>query len=131
MKGDTAATTSSEVKVLPMKVNIWNGKVTYTAVAQFLSHISYYYPQRADDYTLEHEQLHFDITELFARKIRKVIQQKGPMFPRDAQKLFTIYLEELEAWQDTFDNETEHGIKTEEQLRWKILLSNQLKEFEN
>jgi hypothetical protein len=84
------------------------------------------------DYLLAHEQLHFDITELLARKLRKAIQEApdptGESFDPVIQKLY----QECADMQDAYDEETVHGIITESQAKWKekvCLELNQLKEY--
>ncbi|MGB2759905.1 MAG: DUF922 domain-containing protein, partial [Maribacter stanieri] len=46
-------------------------KVDYNVYAYFYPTKSWYKPKLCNEVTLLHEQLHFDITELYARKMRK------------------------------------------------------------
>ena len=50
-------------------------KVEYTVSAYFYPTRSWYKPEVCNDVTLMHEQLHFDITELYARKMSKQLAE--------------------------------------------------------
>jgi hypothetical protein len=83
-------------------------------------------------YLLAHEQLHFDITELLARKLRKAIEAApdptGEAFDPVIQKLY----QECAYMQDAYDEDTAHGIIAESQAAWKkkvCLELEQLKEY--
>jgi hypothetical protein len=84
------------------------------------------------NYLLAHEQLHFDITELLARKLRKAIQAApdptGESFAPVIQKLY----QECADMHDAYDKETAHGIIAGSQAKWKkkvCLELKQLKEY--
>ena len=61
-----------------------------------------------DDYNLKHEQLHFDISELFARKLRKSIDSLNKIGIKDKivfkNKYKNVYLK-MNNYQDKYDNE--------------------------
>lgn len=72
---------------------------------------------------LAHEQLHFDICELTARKLRAriahVYQAGGDVFdPRFTREIQRIMAEE-DTLQDSYDQETAHGIHKEAQQKWQ------------
>ncbi|HEY5750640.1 MAG TPA: hypothetical protein VIU12_31475 [Chryseolinea sp.] len=81
------------------------------------------------EYLLAHEQLHFDITELLARKLRKAIQASpdptGESFDPIIQKLY----EECTNMQTTYDKDTAHGIIAGSQARWKMKICVELAKF--
>lgn len=59
-------------------------RVVVDVYAYFSPRQSWYHKDMADDHLLSHEQLHFDITELYARKLRKKIATYS--FTQDADK---------------------------------------------
>lgn len=88
---------------------------------------AYFYPEQSwvkinetDDQVLKHEQLHFDITELFARKLRQRISNlKGSNnVSAELKKAHNNTLNELSDFQDQYDNETDFSRHTESQIKW-------------
>ncbi|MEM7582231.1 MAG: DUF922 domain-containing protein [Acidobacteriota bacterium] len=77
---------------------------------------------------LAHEQLHFDITEAFARRLTIQIASlvgQGSTAPSAVedlqQKLQSRYdaqARELLAYQNSYDSETRHGIRRKAQKKW-------------
>lgn len=71
--------------------------------------------------TLRHEQTHFDLTEVFARRLRRAfstVQGICPDHPKDARKLFDRLSRESQSKQKQYDQETAHGTALEAQSRW-------------
>lgn len=86
------------------------------------------------DYLLAHEQLHFDITELFVRKLRKQIAKLG----NDCQKLNdhieTYYNEnykEFVQYQHDYDSESNHSLNKEKQAYWEKKVARELEELKS
>lgn len=71
---------------------------------------------------LQHEQLHFDITELHARMFRKWLEAFDYTNTRNLRRVLNNKYREVKiAWkrmQQEYDLETNHGILAEEQLNW-------------
>jgi len=79
---------------------------------------------------LQHEQLHFDITEWHARQLRKTLSSME-FANTDEKKLKTIIQKHLYNWQQaqaTYDSETRHGLDTVAQLKWKQYITKSLSE---
>ena len=84
------------------------------------------------DYLLAHEQLHFDITELFVRKLRKQLDQIG----NDCQEL-NDHIEEyynknykaFVAYQHAYDSESRHSIDKEKQAYWEKKVARELEQL--
>lgn len=53
-----------------------------------------------DDRTLEHEQIHFNIAELYARKMRKSVDSLNMLNIND----FQIYKDKINDWSKKYDN---------------------------
>jgi predicted secreted Zn-dependent protease len=82
---------------------------------------------------LAHEQLHFDITELYTRIIRRRMNEiaseqtlKDGSFNKESSKL----LQQWHDYQVKYDDETNHGVNIEKQKQWENLVQNQLKEIQ-
>jgi hypothetical protein len=85
---------------------------------------------RESDRLLAHEQLHFDITELFTRKLRKKLSEMDAdceKMHRAIGKIYDSNYNELLRYQQQYDRETQHSIKEEEQLRWEKKVKEELK----
>ena len=81
------------------------------------------------DELLAHEQLHFDITELFARKLRRDISELDMPCSYDEEELSAHYKKITTEWKATqkqYDLETNHGKDTKEQKRWRNEVAKQL-----
>lgn len=79
---------------------------------------------------LTHEQLHFDIAELFARKMRKKYHDLQVKQERNIKKYnssFVTLNEECYQMQRDYDRETKHGTKTVVQEQWQVAIQNKLK----
>ena len=84
------------------------------------------------EYLLAHEQLHFDITELFVRKLRKQLSRFG----NDCEKLsshindyYNRNYRELVAYQDRYDKETKHSLNKDKQAEWEQKVARELEEL--
>lgn len=99
----------------------------------------YYNPKKSwtkssdSEYLLAHEQLHFDITELFVRKLRKELGKFG----NDCQKLsnhiedyYNRNYKEFVKYQDAYDHETKHSLNKEKQAYWHKKVESELAELE-
>lgn len=74
-----------------------------------------------NDYTLNHEQRHFDIVEIVGKRFeRKIKAAKLPVTNYDGVINFEYYesFREMNHLQDQYDDETQHGINTTQQERW-------------
>jgi predicted secreted Zn-dependent protease len=81
---------------------------------------------------LVHEKGHFDIAELFARKLRKEIMTKYSKEDTFEDELFTLhkkYCIAMDNYQDQYDNETDFSRNIEKQKTWNTLINNQLEEL--
>jgi hypothetical protein len=70
----------------------------------------------------QHEQLHFDIAELYARKIRKGIGDLKKKKEKDINvysKLIDKHLNELQEKNQDFDSKTAHGTIREKEKAWE------------
>ena len=104
--------------------------VDYSAniTAHFYPDKSWYRPGKVNEIVLAHEQLHFDITELHARKLRKAIEEYN--FTLDIKKEMRLLQDkinaELAALQEQYDNDTNFSMNVENQKQWQIRIKNAL-----
>ena len=88
---------------------------------------------------LDHERLHFHISELFARKLRKQILQtkfksKAQKVMDEISKMYEENVRELTKCQRLYDRETDHSIAVKEQKTWEAKIRLELadlNEFSN
>ncbi len=80
------------------------------------------------NYTLNHEQMHFNIAELYTRKYRYAIVNTSKEkwnFKYFDYLYDSLYLS-LRNMQSQYDRETLHGSDTTQQNRWDIIILSQL-----
>lgn len=87
---------------------------------------------RHSQHLLAHEQLHFDIAELYAREMRKRLSELSGLNHRNLEsRVRHIYREvnrEHNAFHDRYDRETNHSKNREKQEEWEALVKKMLEE---
>ena len=128
-----AATTASGISYQFSTSGTGNAyKVDFEISTHFYPHKSWYKPELCDEVILSHEQLHFDISELFTRKHRKELGAATFSHENVRRKIKTLYNrnnEELNDFQNRYDTETNFSRNREQQLNWneKIKVALRLK----
>jgi hypothetical protein len=87
----------------------------------FTRKASWVHQDALQDTLLMHEQLHFDLCELYGRIFRKEasLLQPNPLnADNQINKVFAEMWRNYQLEQDRYDSETQHGTITSEQLRW-------------
>ena len=99
----------------------------YEVVSNFFPQLSWV-KDKEDVYLLRHEQLHFDISELHARKLRKAIHEYEPgrNIRRDLNRLYENIEKDRVAMQNLFDVETKHSTNKEVEAGWRKLVTEEL-----
>lgn len=72
-------------------------------------------------YILAHEQAHFDISEIFARKLNQEMKNYHPnssTLKRDVSAIYDKVIKEEKAFQEQYDDETSHSRKKGRQKEW-------------
>ncbi len=104
-------------------------KVDCTVETYFYPEASWYRPEKANANILSHEQLHFDISELFARRMRKKVA--GYRFTSDVKAemraIYTETIEEMRDFQKRYDQETNYSRAEEKQREWNHMIAQALK----
>jgi Bacterial protein of unknown function (DUF922) len=73
------------------------------------------------DYILAHEQGHFDITEIFARKLNEALQSYAfnkRTFKKDISEIYQSIVKQKEDFQKLYDGETDHSRRKKAQYDW-------------
>jgi len=126
-----AATTASGISYT-YSANLLHHEVhlDYEVNAYFYPNESWYRPTLCDENTLSHEQLHFDISELFARKMRDRLDRTtfSDDVKAEIRKIYKEILEELKDFQDQYDWETNFSRNREKQLEWNQKIAKALQE---
>ncbi len=95
--------------------------VNFDVHAMFYPTKSWYNPELCDKAILQHEQLHFDISELYARTLLKRLSEQSYTRQNVKAKVKNIYKEvskELNDFQNLYDQETNFSRNAEEQQLW-------------
>ena len=100
--------------------------------AHFYPNKSWYIKERANTYILKHEQLHFDITELYVRKFRQqldglVVNQNIKIQMNQIHKAIN---DALDNTQRTYDEQSNHSINLEAQKYWEAYITEELLKLE-
>lgn len=85
--------------------------------------------KRINDYVLLHEQKHFDVAEVFARKLRKEVTEKiktSSDFDADFKTIYNRILKEYREFQNTYDSETKNGMIEEKQSEYNRIIAEEL-----
>ena len=125
---DAVASTST---TLGLTYILKNGKLEYEIVCNFSKKRSWGLVKTP--YILAHEQAHFDITELFARKLHEQLKGYQPnrkTFQKDINSIYENVVKAKEAFQKMYDGETDHSRKKVRQEEWLVRIDDLLYESE-
>ena len=88
-------------------------------------------PEEQSDYVLNHEQVHFDISELHARLLRQEVQSVpySDDFQDKMKAIFDRFNQDQLSMQEAYDGETNHSIIQEEQEKWNERIRKQLEQL--
>jgi hypothetical protein len=92
---------------------------------------SWVLPEGRNDYVLRHEQIHFDISEIYARRLRKALSDAN-VKAKDVtrvQQIFEEVFKEMQKRQKTYDSETYSGDKIETQKNWEAIVELELAKY--
>jgi hypothetical protein len=124
--GNTAAMTTTH---LGFSYNVANGKVTYKIDCRFEKNRSWGLVK--NDWILKHEQGHFDIAEIFARKLNRAINEyqfNKASFQKDLDVIYKAVVLEKENYQQLYDDETDYSRKKNKQEEWFAKIDAELKQ---
>ena len=109
-----------------------DGNLNFFVEAVFLKSKSFV--KSNSEYVLKHEQLHFDIAELYARKLRQKISlmnfKKVNNLVPTIDGMYKKYSQDMFNEEDKYDNQTEHGLNAAKQKMWADNVQKELKDLE-
>lgn len=112
-----------------------NTNLTFEIEALFFPKGSKKKAKRQNNKLLKHEQGHFDITEIFARKLRKSLQNKKyKNYKTIGKEVDKVYNKNNTAWrkfQNLYDKETNHSKNETKQTEWDIRIQNLLTDLDD
>jgi hypothetical protein len=96
--------------------------------AAFNKNTSWYKKENQSPYLLKHEQLHFDIAELFAKKLKAEFDNYTytANFRNEITEIFEKKKIQYHLMQDKYDKETSHSLNTEKQRQWELAIHDEL-----
>ncbi|MBK8300968.1 MAG: DUF922 domain-containing protein [Chitinophagaceae bacterium] len=124
---DAAASTTT---YLGINYNITSRSFSYKIYSRFSKTRSWGLHKTA--YILSHEQGHFDIAEIFARKLHKKMSEyefNKKTYNKDLEKIYRDVTKEKEDTQNQYDKETNHSINKTEQSLWLKKIAAMLEEY--
>ncbi|HEV8286296.1 MAG TPA: DUF922 domain-containing protein [Chitinophagaceae bacterium] len=124
---DAAAITST---ALGMEYHVRNNVLTYIITCRFSKTRSW--GRHKTDYILQHEQGHFDITEIFARKLAKTLKEYSfnpRKYKTDLDDIYKKIMEEKEEFQNQYDKETDYSRNKEIQAEWLKRIEKELLKY--
>src|SRR5678810_497929 len=113
---DAVASTSTS---LGIAYQLSNGELRYHITCYFNKEKSW--GLMKTDYILAHEQGHFDITEIFARKLNEALQNykfNKKTYKRDIGQIYQFIVSQKEEYQKMYDSETDHSRNRRTQYDW-------------
>ena len=123
------AGTSYNISYEIVSTSIWTGKIQIRTYAIFNKAESWLNETFYTDALLNHEQKHFDIVQIFAYKLQKLINKEtknSKDFNSKISYLSKIIGDECIAFQEKYDLETDHGTILEKQKEYDIIIENDL-----
>lgn len=105
-----------------------------TLVAYFDRNKSWVCRHHADAFLLQHEQGHFDLTEAYARKLRKKVASlklNRENFSSEIQKFYNWAWEDLQKQQAAYDKATDHGAVDFAQHTWDKYIKEHLELYKD
>jgi uncharacterized membrane protein len=127
-ESDAAASTTT---LLSIEYNISSTNFGYKIQSRFSKTRSW--GLHKTDYILSHEQGHFDIAEVYARKLHKKLSEykfNKKTFKKDLKEIYDELTNEKEETQNEYDRETRHSINKTKQAEWLKKIEEMLEEYE-
>ena len=101
--------------------------------ALFIPQDSWFVEEKKSNELLIHEQLHFDITELFARKMRQEFKSahiSNDNYKVEIQAIYDNIMKEMKAYRSLYNDETFFGANLNKQLEWNSKVRREMAELE-
>lgn len=104
-------------------------RVEFNVSTFFYPNSSWYRPHLCNDLILGHEQLHFDITEIYARKMRKELDSTSfsKNIKEEVRAIYKRINKELNDFQNLYDASTNYSRNEEQQIIWNKKIADALR----
>ena len=101
-----------------------DNRLWFTVTAVFLTEKSWVDKNQESENLLQHEQLHFDLAELYARALRQRLSSfkvdcSPTAAPPEFDQIGNKYVDALNAAHKRYDLETQHGLNGTRQGEWE------------
>ncbi len=103
---------------------------TYAIKCRFNKNLSWV--RLKNDYILNHEQGHFDLSEVYARLLHKELSAyrfNGKTVDKDVQGIHGRVIGEFTGTQQQYDKETRHSLDTLQQRQWDNKIRSLLQQY--
>ena len=103
-----------------------------TVETHFYPNKSWYLKDKSNEHILGHEQLHFDITELYARMFRAQISkvEVNQNVKKQLNRLHDLINVAVSETQKKYDEETQHSINAVKQREWNNFIEKELAKYD-
>lgn len=129
----TAAATYCGIGFETNSISSTNTNLKIRVYNTFYINNSWARPEEMNEDVLAHEQGHFDLCELYTRKLRERMSNlkvnANTMKPT-LRKIYEELQAEYRARQEAYEDETSHGVNLPQQKRWQRLVDAELAETE-
>lgn len=125
--GNAALTTSS----IDVRYSITRREFDYSIRCHFDQDQSW--GRVRTSYILSHEQGHFDIAEIYARKLNMALKNyrfNGRHAERDINRIYQRIMDEHHQAQKRYDHETNYSRNREKQHRWLVKIDGMLNDYQ-
>lgn len=128
-KVNADAVTSYSISIHPKFIN-GQKQLQLVVLNNFIQHESWVKAKSHN--LLSHEQGHFDLAEVYVRKLRKELSQLtfSKHTEHEIDRIYSNILNELNREQSKYDNSSDYSRNTKEQRVWEKRIADQLKEYE-
>jgi hypothetical protein len=130
-----AGTASNMIAITPVEIitkGYWDKNMPNFTVMVYFMKYEAWTKDNSSSIVLNHEQLHFDIAELYARKIRKRIHELREMKEKDidvyGESIKTLLTQRNDR-NKLYDAETLHGVFEDRQKEWNLQIAKELCEL--
>jgi hypothetical protein len=127
------AVTYAGIELVVDHVSFPGGNVRFKAHAIFDQKRSWVKEGKPDRALLSHEQLHFDITEVYARKLMHKLNELrlSKKDKANVKKWQNRYWQAQLNTQNLYDRESVHGLHVEQQKAWRKLVDKELRQTDS
>lgn len=128
-KGSPGFAVATTASAFGYRIDDTDGKISGSVFVVFYCNKSWWNRNYLLDEVLEHEQLHFDICELYGRKLYQEIislRNSNRLSIKNINKVYLKLEKQYSNYQDKYDEETDHSTNGQQQRLWNKKIKKQL-----